>query len=294
MRNVILLLLVVLLLSNNIYADNSSFRGLYPNLGMGIRAFGMGGAASAIINDISGVQWNPAGLKQVAPGNIDFMHTDLYGTNIKYSSIGGVFEIPKLGYTAFYLNRMDASSSLNFPYKESTIAISKAKEFSKAHLGKIQIGITGKLLPVIIDSEGYDVKAIGIGLDAGIIIKKGRMRFASIIKDPYTIVSGAKCFEGESDGILKERIAPQIVFGIGLVHDLSWRFAIDIESTEGKQIYRLGMEHWVNDNVAWRLGLNDGDLTAGFTLGVDQYDVNYGYQQSKIGNLHRIGLAVQL
>lgn len=290
-----LVILMVCINFNSVLANTSSpLRGWYPNLGVGVRALGMGGAYTAIANDPSGPQWNPAGLCQVQTGKIDLMNSDLYGTNIQYGYLGGAFNLWKLGRTGFFIKRLDANAALNFPYLEYTVALSKAKQFRSPILGQIQVGINMKYMPLNIESDRYSVKAYGLGVDAGIMIRKGKLRFASVVKDPYTIIEGSKYYKGVDDGKVEERLKPVVIFGMAFVPNLNWRLAVDAEKKDSNMAWRMGLEHWINDAIAWRIGLNDNNITAGFGIGVGRYELNYGYQQGEFGNTHRMGFALQL
>jgi len=290
-----LVILLLFIMVNVVFASETSpLRGWYPNLGVGVRALGMGGAYTAIANDPSGPQWNPAGLCQVQAGKIDWMHSDLYGINIKYGYIGGAFDLSKAGRTGFFIKRLDASPAFNFPYDEYTIALCKAKQYLSPKFGRIQIGVNMKYMPFEAESDRYSVKAYGLGVDAGILIRKGKLRFASVIADPFTVIKGTKYYQGADAGKVEERLEPQLIFGMAFVPDLTWRFAVDAEKKASGVVWRMGLEHWVNDNIAWRIGLNDNNIAAGFGIGLGRYEFNYAYQQGGFGNTHRIGVAFQL
>jgi hypothetical protein len=289
-----LVLFMVCINLNAVLANISSpLRGWDPNLGVGVRALGMGGAYTAIANDPSGPQWNPAGLCQVQTGKIDLMNSDLYGTNIQYGYLGGAFNLWKIGRTGFFIKRLDANTALNFPYSEYTVAISKAAQF-RSRIGQIQVGINMKYMPLNIESDRYSVKAYGLGIDAGILIRKGKLRFASVIKDPYTLMKGSKYYYGVDDGKVDERLEPLIIVGMAIVPNLNWRLAVDAEKKDSSIVWRMGLEHWINNSIAWRIGLNDNNITAGFGIGLGRYELNYGYQQGEFGNTHRMGLSLQL
>jgi hypothetical protein len=96
-------LAVIILLSSQIYPQViAKYAGEFMAIGIGGRPLGMGGAFTAIANDITSAYYNPAGLANLNYPQISLMHDERYGNLVNYD------------YAAFAL-----------PYKEDmTFAIS--------------------------------------------------------------------------------------------------------------------------------------------------------------------------
>ncbi|MEK7728181.1 MAG: UPF0164 family protein, partial [candidate division KSB1 bacterium] len=93
-QSVIIVLSAALLLSE---AHAGGFRtakygGEFLTLGAGGRALGMGGAYSALANDVSAGYWNPAGLANIDYPQIMLMHSQQFGGVVKYDY--GSFALP--------------------------------------------------------------------------------------------------------------------------------------------------------------------------------------------------------
>jgi hypothetical protein len=61
----------------------------FLNIGVGARAFGMGGAHVALVNDVIASYWNPAGLALNKNGTeIALMHSEYFAGIAKYDYLG--------------------------------------------------------------------------------------------------------------------------------------------------------------------------------------------------------------
>lgn len=82
MRKHSLILLAVLFLHSASSADK--YAGEFMYVGAGARALAMGGAFSAVADDITAAYWNPAGLSSVRTRSAAFMHSERFGGLITY------------------------------------------------------------------------------------------------------------------------------------------------------------------------------------------------------------------
>ena len=242
--------------------QTAPLRGWYPNIGAGVRALGMGGAFTAVADDTSTALWNPAGFADVVTGKIDFMHTDLFGMGISYYYAAAYLELPVFGPSGLTLTRLDAGSALGFPYSETALYLSKGKAVELPLLGTANLGANFKVLPVKFQSPEFNVSALGLGVDLGILIEKGNFRFGGMLSDPYTVMRGQKQESGALDSEINEKLVPVFAFGAAYSPDYFTVIAVDYN-----QGWKLGVERQVAPGVHLRAGLNDsGSLSAGFGI----------------------------
>ncbi len=80
-------LLVLFCCSVSVFAQTSvgKYAGEFLALGVGGRALGMGGAHTAIVNDVTAGYWNPAGLARIDYPQIALMHEEHFGNLVNYN-----------------------------------------------------------------------------------------------------------------------------------------------------------------------------------------------------------------
>ena len=66
----------------------SKYAGEFLNTGVGARPMGMGGAFTALCEDVHAVYWNPAGLVHSPGRQVLFMHAESFGGFFQRSSTG--------------------------------------------------------------------------------------------------------------------------------------------------------------------------------------------------------------
>ena len=291
MRKILAWAILFALMSVSVTATESTapLRGWYPNIGAGVRALGMGGAFTAVADDLSTALWNPAGFENVDAGKVDFMHTDLFGMGISYDYFAATCNLPVLGRSGLTLTRLDASSALAFPYNETAFYLSKAKAAQLPLIGFAQLGMNIKVLPVKFESAEFDVSALGLGFDLGILVEKGKFRFGGMLNDPYTVMRGKKAESGVLDSDINEKLVP--VFSLGAAYAPDDLTVIAVDHNQG---WRLGVEREVAPGIALRAGINGGSLSAGFGIKAGNIRVEYSFQQDNLGDAHRIGLGMEM
>ena len=290
-----LLVIVILLNFCSAFAEETApLRGWYPTIDVGVRSLGMGSAFTAVADDVSGLLLNPANLEQVQLNKIEIMNTNVLNAGIQYTFLAGRFNIPVIGSTGISYTRLDASSVLNFKYQEAAIVLTKSKEVNLPILGNTSIGVNLKLLPVRIESADVSAKADGFGADLGILWKKENFQLGLKVADPFTVVKVTKSVIGEAKDQLQERIVPQFNYGVAYFPSSKMIIAVDDTRKNGKNILNLGLEYNVHQRLSWRVGINDGNLTVGFSIGTGKYQINYAYKHGLIDDNHRFSIGYQL
>src|SRR3989304_4818753 len=85
-KNLILLtaLITILLPQSNAQTVFGKYAGEFMAIGVGGRALGMGGAFTAVANDVTAGYYNPAGLANLNYPQISLMHSEQFGDLVNY------------------------------------------------------------------------------------------------------------------------------------------------------------------------------------------------------------------
>ncbi len=204
MRNriITLLLLIAAYVSNAQYARKYSNE--FLNIGVGARAFGMGNAVVASVNDVNAAYWNPAGISQVKDNaQLTFMHSNYYEKIGAYDFIAGAAPINKNGVLAISFNRFGVDDIVNTLglVQNGQVDYSRIKTFSavdyafyisyaqkiilkeKAYPRSLSWGLSPK---IIYRKVGSFAKAWGFGIDAGAQFQSKNWLFGIMLKDVTT------------------------------------------------------------------------------------------------------------
>ncbi len=90
MIRLFILVSLLALLSENSKASTGvgKYAGEFISIGVGGRALGLGGAYTALANDVTAGYWNPAGLSKINYPQFALMHSEQFGSLINYDYIG--------------------------------------------------------------------------------------------------------------------------------------------------------------------------------------------------------------
>jgi hypothetical protein len=88
-----ILLVLIFVLNSHSATGVGKYAGEFMSIGVGARALGMGGAFTAIANDVTAGFWNPAGLSKINYPQLSLMHTEQFGSliNYDYAAVGFPF-----------------------------------------------------------------------------------------------------------------------------------------------------------------------------------------------------------
>ncbi|MCG8607012.1 PorV/PorQ family protein [bacterium] len=255
--------------------------------GVGARALGMGGAYTAIANDVTGIYWNPAGLATMNPFQISFMHTKFYlDTSLDFFA----FTAPSVKYGSFALAMMTVNSgdfeqrtALNevvgsFDSKELAFFASWSRELFRG----FALGFSYKM----VEQSIMDFSARGHGLDLGI---KGRLfgfdsglTFRNLIRPKITLSSDKQTYPMQiSAGFAKTFLSDQLLLSMDFSKIAGW----------GKTEVSLGGEFRFVNRLALRAGVGQESVTFGAGFSFGKVDVGYGNAgNSDLGLSHRYSL----
>jgi outer membrane protein OmpA-like peptidoglycan-associated protein len=270
--------------------DGSNYSNPQLRMGIGARGLAMGGAYTAVTNDLTSLYWNPAGLAEV--GKLQF--TAFYS--------GGLEEDRDLNYFGYaqHLWRNDVDwgtisfgwlhsgmdgfrqidnigvESGTFDFNRNDFYLGWGRQFGE----RLSLGITGKFLhDKVADSDLTDSQAnnMGGGFDLGGAFDiTDRVRFAIAWQDIVTRI-------GALDAVEDTDIVPwNLRFGLGLTPIDPLIVSVDVEKTRHDE-YALhlggeyGFELSEDYSLALRLGFDDGDFATGFGFGLKWFQLDYAY-----------------
>ncbi len=122
----------------------------FENVGIGARPVGMGGAYTALANDVNAILWNPAGLSGIPKREIGLSYLELYGL-VGYSFVAFAQPFAPIGTVA---GSLSGSNDRDGNYQEIVLSIATARQVkpnfalgfnlkylsSTTHMGNIKVG----------------------------------------------------------------------------------------------------------------------------------------------------------
>ncbi|MDD5492191.1 MAG: PorV/PorQ family protein [bacterium] len=269
----------------------------FLRLGAGARPVAMGGAYTAISDDVNGPQYNAAGIawakhKEAIASYIDYLE------GITYGYIGYIQPLQNgsaLGMALAYLNSgsidqtdLAGTSIGTFSSTQSLLLLTYAKTMGP----KMSWGTNLKMFQQKIENE----KANGYAFDFGAIYKLWpRLAFGLNVQN---LGPGVK-FVQEKDPLpltIKAGVAYIFVEDmLTLSTDAKYQPKEDSKINEN-----VGLEYWVNQNLALRVGYdtanisdieNFNGITAGLGFQVAGFNLHYAWMPYGIlGDTHRISV----
>jgi hypothetical protein len=254
----------------------------------------MGATGTAYMDNITATYWNPAGLANIKRFEFAAMYTDMgldrmhnfaaLGTSFKYGYVAiswinaAVMDIPNYDGKNQYLGEFDS--------QDHNIALSLALGRSS-----FKFGITAKGYMSDIDDDSQK----GFGTDVGFIWDINEyLSLGAMFRDIYSELND-------------EEIPTQYNAGIAVypVHGLTFATDLKLEKHSDDAKVCIGAEYWtgvgkdtevgsshsginLEERTKWedimsdtqaglRLGVNDGNFTAGCGIRFKMLEINYAY-----------------
>ena len=67
--------------------------------------------------------------------------------------------------------------------------------------------------------------------------------------------------------------------------------ALDLDKTKHhKRKIHAGSEYWLNENIALRVGADEDKLAAGVGVSLNNWQIDYSYNEHKLGDTSRVSL----
>ena len=174
-------LIIILAVSNCFSQVTRKYSNEFLSIGVDARAFAMGNAVVANVNDVNAAYWNPAGLTDVYFGpQISAMHAEYFQGIAKYDYVAGAMPLENNAVVALALYRfgvddilnttelIDAQGNIDYDRisKFSTADYAMSLSYAGNFLGNsdITVGANAKL---VYRHIGKFAKSFGFGIDLG-------------------------------------------------------------------------------------------------------------------------------
>jgi fibronectin type 3 domain-containing protein len=264
----------------------------------GARSQGMGGAFTAVADDVNALTWNPAGLALLTEPQVGYLRM-LYLSDIAYNFGGAVIPIPmgenSLGLGAGVINLGATFDSTNGA-QPSVTAGENAFFFSAAYRVKdlVSFGLTGKY--ILRDIAGYQGSAFGGDLGVLVTPPGSPIRVGAGVFNlgqEVAFVSAADQLPLSGRLGLAGRLFEEPQHSLMLAGDFSYQFSSGVWEAAG------GAEYWYDRVLAVRAGSRgNGDMnhwTAGIGVDLKVARVDYAYSPvGTLGDTHRMSLVFKL
>lgn len=283
---VLTFLFLVLLPQLALAADAGSFL----RIGVGARALGMGGAFVAVANDPTAIYWNPAGLASLKSSEIASMYTNQFGLGAHFSFLA--FGQPwgeKKGWAIGFVNLslgqipITGLDENGRPVVIGYIGSSESSlllAYGQTLFGSA-LGITVKGIRQTLANES----SVGLGIDLG-----ARILFIQNFSLGVIVKNG---FVNWSTG---ERVVfpAQAILGVAYHPFSRLTLAFDAGLQSGRRIeLHTGVEYLIIPQLALRLGLDRGKLTAGAGFAIRQFELDYALMFHSLGLSHRLSFGMK-
>jgi Uncharacterised protein family (UPF0164) len=317
-KSVVLVVFFILIHSLNA-SSFKKYAGEFLYVAGGARGTAMGGAFTALANDVSSVYWNPAGLIEAEGLQVQFMHSRLYINSIENNSIIAstpFTENSSIGFSLSYLTVNDIKDSRNaYNIIEGRVDPSRVKLFNtgdyvftasyaQKYNEQINWGINVKLIYRDFEIEN----ATGIGFDAAVKYTLDDLKLALVLRDFTSTMIAWSTNE-------KQFVVPSARFGAAYTFDfpsiyLKMTPAVDMNILAEKRDYAAqinagifsadllaGLEAAYYDLVTVRFGIDDLQrMNTGIGLSLPRVNIDYAFTffDSDLGNIQRISFHLLL
>jgi len=292
MRGILMNLgLGVCILVLSMYSSTAAVTATFLQRGVNTRATAMGEAFVALADDSTSLYQNPAGLIQMERKEFSIVHNNSWcgNTDEVYLSAGFPVAGGILALAGHYVNAESADQITVF----TPFGLGMMAGYGKRISGRFSLGFSVGMDQNIIGSEKENIFLANIG----VLGKVSRALFLGFAVNNIGRGLGTSAFPLTIRTGLALRDIPFTLGSIGKSMNGKIRMALDmVKPVNGSSYYCAGVEWWIEELVALRLGYKSNQETGsgvtaglGFKMGrlhLDYAHVDYGY----LGVTHRVSL----
>ncbi len=308
-------------------ASTAKYAGEFLAIGVGGRALGLGGAYSALSNDVTAAYWNPAALSLLSYPQLSLMHDERFAGLENYDYGGFALPINATSTLAVSVIRLGEDNIANTQNawvdlnhdgipESDEIDLSKISFFNAAdwafyvsYAKRVSDDFSYGANIKFIRRDMDNMSATGIGFDAAFLYRAlDNLHVAVNVQDITTTLiawnSGTN-----------ELISPTVKLGTAYTlkaFDGEFAPALDVDLRfENRQLaanahlgrvsfdFHEGLEYDYRHLIAVRVGHGDiGPINLGAGIHLPKFDIDYSFQKfdaiDQLGNTHRISITFTL
>jgi hypothetical protein len=254
---------------------------------VGARAIGMGQAYTALAEDSSALEWNPAGMAQIEQSEASFLHQSLI-ENVHYEHAAVVIpgESYAFGTSISYLGYGDiagydnSGNSIGNQTADSyVINAGLARQWNQS----LSLGVSGSVLRQDLASDSANTAAANIGA----IYTLPFHRLDADYKLGFSALNLGPGLEFVSE---RDPLPRKFKFGGAMTHimDKPWQITADVTAPNDNSTYiSLGTEYWLKNVIALRtgyVGSNDEGKGMRFGIGLRFHHIVFDYAYGSFGD----------
>jgi len=272
MKKLISVVAVLLIGSSAVFAGSVDVLP-YLRMGVGARAMGMGGAFTGLSDDVSASYYNPAGVAAVENNELSLM-TGILSNDRSFNWLAFGMPLGNAGLALSLISSgVDAipgwvdktTASGDFDYGNMAALISYGSKFADG----VQAGVNLKYFK----SDLQDNSASGYGIDVGLLFSATEKLSAGIVLQDL-----GSSIKWDTSNDTREKV-PEVA-KIGLTYRLAedkLKLCLDTSKVSDRESLKqnVGAEYSITQSLAARAGLDDGNFTAGFGIGINMLSLNY-------------------
>lgn len=315
-KKLLTLFAVILLLGmfTSAYAEDNNHANAYMRMGIGAKAMAMGGTGVSFMDNITATYWNPAALGNVKRIELASTYTDM-NLDRMYNQVA--FGVPfSTGYVALsWINAgtkdiegYDGEGNITDDYNADDNNINLSVGLGR---NSFKVGFSAKMYMSDIDGDSVT----GYGADLGLLWEINQyMSVGAMFRDIYADMDGEE---------IPTQYIPEI--SVHPIHGLTFAANMKMEKHSDLTKVSIGGEYWtglgrdteVGSNISginmgekttWaeifsgtqaglRLGMNDGNFTAGGGFRFSMVEFNYAFitadDESINDDLHQLSLVLR-
>jgi hypothetical protein len=278
----------------------------FLDIGVGARALGMGSAFVALSDDVTAAYWNPAGLARLNRLELGFTHSSNFSDIVRSDYIQLAYPLAHgtWGISWIRVGVDDIPISTRLDEHNRPIIEKRLSDAENAFLASYGHRLSSKFslggnIKFLRQSVGED-SSYGFGADVGAMFMPIDKLFLGVqLRDIST--TRVVWDTGQTD-IRK----PALKIGSAYIQEISFlrsHFVVALDADvwfENRSLasqfssanvsidLHLGAEYWLFNIIGMRVGLEQKELTAGASIRVKMFQLDYAFIGYELGNTHRV------